>query len=977
MYKMTSKDILLQRVNGNAFYSNLKRKVEALYSSLNDRFSGAIERNMLPMELTNSTGGRKGGRFMNTPLPLLPSIRKAEVEVGKANPWLSLFGINSKIDTKVKLWEGANKKSNRYLRYRYLRMLKCIGAKKDEDLNKIVWNVNLHEIDIKKLTRKQRKKLNADNRKYWNIALSLLIKSTSYRMCILGKVAGKIDRWYHRDYTVYRLKKLNASYNKIVSRNWQQQVSFVRRWIEPTPGKWRPLSLSSLASRMYTGGLNILLEVFVTGGWYESQHAYKSFRGTQTVWRIILGKIIRQEKNIYEYDLKGFFNTVRLESVSRALRAYKVPKFMVVHMLMLSRNDIEPISVGQMLAYCKDGEGWLAAHKKYETIHMFRRGWRSTGVPQGFGLAPVLAVLPLIVFRELEKYGVKSLMFSDDGLLYGNGLPDEPLGWVSKKLGLEHLGIKFSHEKSGWVKKDGVWLKPLKFVGLKYNPFKDVLQASTRSGSALPLEINLISITRNMDQSDHEDYGGLQLAGDLGTIKENDYEVMVANCKKYYDKDNELSALETTSEYRSDLGISYDEKLSDVVANKARFKEIDQKFGLMDSWAADCDAMRIQELAELKVNYEMMSEFETVLPSIEKRAEALKIRKPAAAFLHGASLEDMVVEHVLWYKKFLRAIDEEKNVTNIDTNFSYEPTFPFGILIKHRSLNDRHKFMLDKLKYTYGWYLTFAYMRLSYENTYDQKMFGSLIARLFAGSFAREDGKRQDFRLGSKRGSLIRLLRSWIGNLRMEEALGDKLTTFNSTSVCSFMVKGLMDSWDKEIDSNSLNLRDSRRVAYKALLKKLAQRRCSLRLKNPYLVAHGGMCIDGFTAEERSLIFRVPLCPANYSKPKNSYKSATLAKVKKLSSGLSWDAIHFSVYSESDRLLDAYIRGRKQASTDWFTWARHSQVRKKVKTREEMARRQEAKRKLEIKWGAKPNFRMRYKSLVNSDGWVVTRIAKA
>lgn len=40
-------------------------------------------------------------------------------------------------------------------------------------------------------------------------------------------------------------------------------------------------------------------------------------------------------------------------------------------------------------------------------------------------------------------------------------------------------------EKSGWVKKDGVWLKPLKFLGLVYDGLSDVLYSDTKTGKRL------------------------------------------------------------------------------------------------------------------------------------------------------------------------------------------------------------------------------------------------------------------------------------------------------------------------------------------------------------------------------------------------------------------------------------------------------------------------------------------------------------
>lgn len=52
----------------------------------------------------------------------------------------------------------------------------------------------------------------------------------------------------------------------------------------------------------------------------------------------------------------------------------------------------------------------------------------------------------------------------------------------------EESGIEKNESKSGWVKRRGEWLKPLKFLGMTYDPFKDEFQASTRKGATLEFD---------------------------------------------------------------------------------------------------------------------------------------------------------------------------------------------------------------------------------------------------------------------------------------------------------------------------------------------------------------------------------------------------------------------------------------------------------------------------------------------------------
>lgn len=51
------------------------------------------------------------------------------------------------------------------------------------------------------------------------------------------------------------------------------------------------------------------------------------------------------------------------------------------------------------------------------------------------------------------------------------------------------IGAEFALDKCSWVKRDGVWLSKLKFVGLVYDPFTNLLAAKTRVGATLPLFI--------------------------------------------------------------------------------------------------------------------------------------------------------------------------------------------------------------------------------------------------------------------------------------------------------------------------------------------------------------------------------------------------------------------------------------------------------------------------------------------------------
>lgn len=72
-------------------------------------------------------------------------------------------------------------------------------------------------------------------------------------------------------------------------------------------------------------------------------------------------------------------------------------------------------------------------------------------------------------------------MYADDGLYYGD--IDQPI--ITPNSGMLEGNIYFNLAKSGYVKKDGIWLQNLNFLGLSYDGLTDKLTARTRKGSTL------------------------------------------------------------------------------------------------------------------------------------------------------------------------------------------------------------------------------------------------------------------------------------------------------------------------------------------------------------------------------------------------------------------------------------------------------------------------------------------------------------
>jgi len=83
-------------------------------------------------------------------------------------------------------------------------------------------------------------------------------------------------------------------------------------------------------------------------------------------------------------------------------------------------------------------------------------------------------------------------MYADDGVIYGSNLGDSPF---PTGFDIHESGIKINEDKSGWVKKDGKWLKPLRFLGMEYDGNTSSFRAKTRTGSTLEWSDDIKFIT--------------------------------------------------------------------------------------------------------------------------------------------------------------------------------------------------------------------------------------------------------------------------------------------------------------------------------------------------------------------------------------------------------------------------------------------------------------------------------------------------
>lgn len=103
------------------------------------------------------------------------------------------------------------------------------------------------------------------------------------------------------------------------------------------------------------------------------------------------------------------------------------------------------------------------------------------GIPQGTPLSPILSILALV--RPLQRVR-ETVMYADDGIIYGTNLEENPFPTSDE---ITEANITQNMDKSKWVKRNGKWLRPLKFLGQEFDATgsRTIFRASTREGSTL------------------------------------------------------------------------------------------------------------------------------------------------------------------------------------------------------------------------------------------------------------------------------------------------------------------------------------------------------------------------------------------------------------------------------------------------------------------------------------------------------------
>jgi len=371
---------------------------------------------------------------------------------------------------------------------------------------------------------KRLNKLRDSPKKFWTVANYLRKESVSFQVYCLNSV---LPNW-HRNYPYGKVWKwLNLSISRIGKLNYR------RIWLQEKT-KARPLGVPIIPDRIHLHGLQDLLMIWLSPYHNENQHGFWKGQGTSTAWKTIHEKVLQSE-NIYEFDLKKFFDTINITYLLNLLREVKTPDWVlnelegILRTLPENWDSVKPLSIG----WTSEREKWLALKYKrtgiYELFYdedIWSKDWLDLpkkeqqyeyyyGVPQGCPISPILA--NFVLDQTLLKTAKDIVQYADDGILYNHKDPETYLSTVFPP----ESNIQINWEKSKWIKRNGTWHSSLKFLGERFIP-KELLEGY--ANLKLQQGGQLKSETRKGKSLLFEDYDLIKQAEAYDKSQENEKE---------------------------------------------------------------------------------------------------------------------------------------------------------------------------------------------------------------------------------------------------------------------------------------------------------------------------------------------------------------------------------------------------------------------------------------------------------------------
>lgn len=337
---------------------------------------------------------------------------------------------------------------------------------------------NYMKFQIKRLTLSK-----DDPQKFWELAFHLMSSSKAFQIAALNKVLKGWETFL----PVWIAEKLIKQVG-LLFKNREFAVEYHRVYIDDGKKTDRPLGVPTLKWRVALHMLNNMVWIFIKDKMIENQHGFVPGKGTLTAWQALLPNLLRK-KFVKETDLRSFFPSVNIDYLSfHLLVNLKFPSDVVAWLTKLNRTlPIFPKETKDFDELLVEGRKKLKdldlesseTSKSEKSIRAEAFLKHLTGLPQGAPTSPLLSISILDKFLTQKP----SVAYADDQVFF-----DDSDFTLKEEV---YKGIMIHPDKSHWIKREGKWLKPIKFLGIVFDPFKDEIRAETRKGSRLVLNAEL------------------------------------------------------------------------------------------------------------------------------------------------------------------------------------------------------------------------------------------------------------------------------------------------------------------------------------------------------------------------------------------------------------------------------------------------------------------------------------------------------
>jgi hypothetical protein len=409
----------------------------------------------------------------------IPAITKFSLRLKEYNELLMMAGLKRRLPSDLKFLQGKGSPMNRYMKHQLLR--------------------------LEKLRDK------GESRKYWFIVRCMIRNSVSFRVAAINKT---IPEWYKKMPMKYFFMVLNKV-DKITMKDLDD-LEYRRFYVPKANNKMRPIGCPQLSWRIVLNMHSSFMAHFLEKVIIKNQHGFMPGRGCLTAWKMLIKKI-RKYKYIYEIDLTNCFNEINSAWVTEKLRELGVPPRYAYYIENLNRNvpkfqekdEIdetvlrdrkkmhELVRAGMPLNETSIYDEYnkmepenqkvvreMAREEGMSLDEFLQLQWAlldehqvtsignsHRGMPQGSSLSPILT--NLVLNDWIKEQGLDCVFYADDGIFMSD-----------KRIELKSdpdKGILINWEKSGYVKMNGAFIRPLIFLGWRY--WKNKIAGHTRKGA--------------------------------------------------------------------------------------------------------------------------------------------------------------------------------------------------------------------------------------------------------------------------------------------------------------------------------------------------------------------------------------------------------------------------------------------------------------------------------------------------------------